>query len=49
MVHGKQMMKNSKYNCDMPISDSSSFVIDHSLFFDLTIYDLRFTIGGSQL
>ena len=49
MVNGKQMIKNSKYNCDMPISDSSSFVIDYSLSFDLTIYDLRFTIGGSQV
>jgi hypothetical protein len=49
MVNGKQIMKDSKYNRDMPLSDSSSFVIDHSRTFDLTIYDLRFTIGGSQL
>jgi hypothetical protein len=49
MVYGKQMMKNSKYNFDVPILNFSSFVIDYSYFVDLTIYDLRFTIGGSQL
>jgi hypothetical protein len=43
------MMKNSKHNFEMPILDSSLFVVDYSLSFDLTIYDLRFTIGGPQL